>query len=156
MPISNDPFDPPGDTTKLEPFPETLEAMAARHARERALLERVETLATGMDAAFTIPGTSIPIGWDTVIGLVPVAGDTVSLGIAGYIASHGTVLGARKRHFAAMGGNIFVDWLIGLIPGLGDILDVGWRGNLRNAALLRKLAEARWERERAAAGIIDG
>ncbi len=149
-------YDDPQDTTKLEPFPETLEAMTARHARERALLERVEKLATGMDAAFNIPGTSIPIGWDTIIGLVPVAGDTVSLGIAGYIASHGTVLGAKKRHFLAMGGNVFVDWLIGLVPALGDILDIGWRGNLRNAALLRRVAEERWARERAEAGVIDG
>lgn len=143
------------DTTKLEPFPETADAVLARHARERAALERAERMARGMDAAFTIPGTNIPLGFDTLVGLIPGIGDTLSLGVAGFIASHGTALGASKRHYAAMAGNVFVDWLIGLIPLLGDIADIGWKGNLRNAALLRELAEKRWAEERAAAGVID-
>ena len=144
------------DTTKLDPFPESTDAVLARHARERATLERVERMAKGMDAAFTIPGTSIPLGFDTLVGLVPGIGDTLSLGVAGFIASHGTALGARRRDYVRMGGNIFVDWLIGLVPLLGDIVDIGWKGNLRNAALLREIAERRWAQERAAAGIIDG
>ena len=143
------------DTTKLEPFAETPDAVLARHARERATLERAEALAKGMDAAFTIPGTSIPLGFDTIVGLVPGIGDTLSLGAAAFIAGHGSQLGAGKRHYARMGVNVFVDWLIGLVPLIGDIFDIGWKGNLRNAALLRELAEARWASERAAAGIID-
>lgn len=134
---------------------ETQDALLMRHASERVLLERVESLAKTMDAAFTIPGTNIPLGVDTIVGLVPGIGDTVSLGIAGYIASHGLGLGARKRHMVRMGGNIFIDWLIGLVPLIGDIFDIGWRGNLRNAALLRNITEDRWADERARAGIID-
>ena len=146
----------PADTTKLEPFPETPDAVLARHARERAALVRAEKLAKGMDAAFTIPGTSIPLGFDTIVGLVPGVGDTVSLGVAAYIAGHGTQLGASKRHYLRMGGNVFIDWLIGLVPVIGDLFDIGWKGNLRNAALLRELAEKRWQSERERAGIIDG
>ena len=131
------------------------DALLDRHERERVQLERVERLAEKMDAAFIIPGTNIPIGADTIIGLVPAVGDTVSLGIAGYIAAHGFGLGARKRHMALMGGNIFIDWLIGLVPIIGDLFDIGWRGNLRNAALLRELCERRWDYERFDAGIID-
>lgn len=134
---------------------EDQDALLARHAREAAQLDRVEKLATTMDAAFTIPGTSIPIGLDTIVGLIPAIGDTASLGVAGYIASHGVGLGAKKRHFTRMGVNIFVDWLIGLVPVIGDLFDIGWRGNLRNAALLREISEARWAEERLAAGIID-
>ena len=144
------------DTTKLDAFPETHEALLARHARERAALERAEGMARGMDAAFTIPGTNIPLGFDTLVGLLPGVGDTISLGVAGVIAGHGAALGAGKRHYVRMAGNVFVDWLIGLIPLLGDIADIGWKGNLRNAALLREIAERRWAEERAAAGIIDG
>lgn len=134
---------------------ETQDDVLARHAREAAQLDRVEKLANTMDAAFNIPGTSIPIGLDTIVGLIPAIGDTASLGVAGYIASHGVGLGAKKRHFARMGVNIFVDWLIGLVPVIGDLFDIGWRGNLRNAALLRQLAEDRWAKERAAVGILD-
>ncbi|WP_298915953.1 DUF4112 domain-containing protein [uncultured Algimonas sp.] len=131
------------------------EAVLARHAAERVKLERVESLAKTMDAAFNVPGTNIPLGVDTLVGLVPGIGDTVSLGIAGYIASHGIGLKARKRHMVTMGGNIFVDWLIGLVPVIGDLFDIGWRGNLRNAALLRRVTEQRWAEERVAVGIID-
>jgi hypothetical protein len=131
------------------------DSLIARHAAERAQLERVEALARTMDAAFTIPGTNIPLGLDTIVGLVPGIGDTLSLGVAGYIASHGFRLKAKKRHMVRMGGNIFLDWLIGLVPLIGDIFDIGWRGNLRNAALLRQVTEDRWADERADVGIID-
>lgn len=134
---------------------ETQDAVLKRHNLEQKQLDRVESLARTMDAAFTIPGTNIPLGVDAIVGLVPGIGDTVSLGIAGYIASHGIGLKAKKRHMVQMGWNIFVDWLIGLVPIIGDIFDIGWRGNLRNAALLRKVAEDRWARERQDVGIID-
>lgn len=130
--------------------------LLARHAAEADILERAEGLARTMDAAFTIPGTSIPLGVDTLIGLIPGIGDTVSLGIAAFIVGHGQHMGAGKRHYAQMGFNVFIDWLIGLVPLIGDIFDIGWRGNLRNAALLRRLAEEKWAAERAAADIIDG
>lgn len=141
--------------TQPLPITETKDELLARHAVERAQLERVESLAKTMDAAFNIPGTNIPLGVDTIVGLIPAIGDTLSLGMAGYIASHGIGLGARKRHMVRMGGNIFVDWLIGLVPVIGDLFDIGWRGNLRNAALLREITEKRWAQERHAAGIID-
>jgi len=134
---------------------ETQDALLARHATEQVQLERVESLARTMDAAFTIPGTRIPLGLDAIVGLVPGIGDTVSLAIAAYIASHGIWLKAKKRHMVRMGGNIFLDWLIGLVPVIGDIFDIGWRGNLRNAALLRQITEDRWVNERAEVGIID-
>jgi len=37
--------------------------------------------------------------------------------------------------------NIFIDWLIGLVPIIGDIFDMGWKGNNKNAALLRAAME---------------
>lgn len=136
-------------------FSDAQDALLAQHAAEQVQLERVESLARTMDAAFTIPGTQIPLGLDTIVGLVPGIGDTVSLGIAGYIMSHGIGLKAKKRHMVQMGWNIVLDWLIGLVPIIGDIFDIGWRGNLRNAALLRRITETRWITERAEVGIID-
>ena len=34
--------------------------------------------------------------------------------------------------------NAIIDWLIGLIPLLGDVFDIGWKANLRNVALLKE------------------
>ena len=132
-----------------------IDPLLARHAEEREHLERAEALARTMDAAFNIPGTQIPVGIDTIVGLIPGIGDTISLGVAGYIASHGLGLRVKKRHLVVMAVNILLDWLIGLIPLIGDIFDIGWKGNLRNTSLLRRLSEERWAREREKAGIID-
>ena len=37
-------------------------------------------------------------------------------------------------------GNIVFDWAIGLTPGVGDFLDMGFRQNVRNVKLLEKAA----------------
>lgn len=100
-------------------------------------LEHVEALARLMDSRFKIPGIPIPLGLDTLIGFIPGIGDTIGLGVSGYIMTHARALGASKRLLLRMGGNVFVDWLIGLIPLIGDIFDWGWQANNRNAALLR-------------------
>lgn len=97
----------------------------------------VEALARRLDSQFTIPGTQLQLGLDAIIGLVPGIGDTLSLGIAGYIVLQAHSLGARKRTLTRMIYNIFIDWLIGLVPIIGDIFDMGWKGNNKNAALLR-------------------
>lgn len=131
---------PPG---YVDPLP----LLAERHESEAVQLESVESLARLMDAQFKIPGVPIPIGLDFIVGLIPGIGDTISLGVAGYIVMRAAGLGAKKRHLTQMGLNIFIDWLIGLVPVIGDLFDVGWRGNLRNTALLREIVEARWEAE---------
>ena len=91
-----------------------------------------------MDSKFQLPGTKINLGLDTIIGLIPGIGDTVGLGIAGYIVMRGAHIGVPKHKLAAMGANIFVDWLIGLIPIIGDLFDMGWKANNRNAQIIRE------------------
>lgn len=103
-----------------------------------AAVESVEALARLMDSQFTIPGTSFPIGLDTVIGLIPGVGDTIGLGVAGYIVMRGAQMGVPKRHLSVMGFNIGVDWLIGCVPVIGDLFDVGWKANNRNAQIIRE------------------
>ncbi len=111
-------------------------------------LTQLEGLAKLMDAQFNIPFLPIPIGLDTLIGLIPGIGDTISL-----VISSGIVLGAKKlgvgsRDLGRMGFNIFIDWLIGLVPIIGDLFDVGWRGNIRNVKILREVMEKKWADER--------
>ena len=98
---------------------------------------QVEDLAQLLDSQFGIPGTKIRLGLDTLIGLIPGIGDTVSLGIASFIIVQARRVGVRKRVLAQMSFNVFIDWLIGLVPVIGDLFDIGWKSNLRNAALLR-------------------
>ena len=51
----------------------------------RAVRMRVEALEKVLERAFHIPGTKIPVGLDTVIGLVPVLGDLVTAAMGAYI-----------------------------------------------------------------------
>ncbi len=98
----------------------------------------IENLAGLMDSRFTLPGTNISLGLDTIIGLIPGIGDTIGLGVSGYIIARSAKLGVPKRKLARMGMNSGIDWAIGTIPLIGDIFDVGWKANNRNAAILRK------------------
>lgn len=97
-----------------------------------------QTLAHWMDDRFTIPGTSIRFGLDPVLSLVPGAGDW----FAGLISSYFILLGVRADVPPAivlrMGFNVLTDIIIGSIPLLGDIFDVGWKANTKNAELLEK------------------
>lgn len=104
-------------------------------------LERLEALAAQMDSAFRIPGTSIRLGYDSLLGLVPGIGDTLALAPAGYILWKARGLGVPNTGLARMIGNVGIDAIIGSIPLIGDIFDVGFKANRRNVALLRKHLE---------------
>ncbi|MFN3232789.1 MAG: DUF4112 domain-containing protein [Alphaproteobacteria bacterium] len=101
-------------------------------------LERLDRLAGLLDDRFRIPGTSIRMGLDGLIGLIPGIGDTVALAPTAYVVLRAMELGAPKRLVARMAGNAFIDWLIGLIPLLGDVFDIGFKANRRNVELLRR------------------
>lgn len=99
-------------------------------------IERVEKLAEWLDARYVIPGTNFRIGGDGIIGLIPGVGDTITAGLSAYIIGEAVRAGCRKRVIAEMGWNAFIDWLIGMIPLVGDIFDVAHKANAKNARLL--------------------
>lgn len=108
------------------------------HKDKEALVQSVEKLARLMDSRFNIPGIPIRLGLDTIIGLIPGIGDTIGLGISGYIIAQSKRVGVNKTTIYKMIANVFIDWLIGIVPILGDLFDWGWQANNRNAGLLRQ------------------
>ncbi|WP_233544877.1 DUF4112 domain-containing protein [Pseudooceanicola sediminis] len=110
---------------------------AERHAR----LLRLERLARNLDSALRLPGTPIRFGWDSIVGIIPGVGDTVMLLPALWIVMEGWRMGVRKRALSRMAFNTGADWLMGSVPLLGDIFDIGWKGNLRNVAVIRRELE---------------
>lgn len=97
---------------------------------------RANRIARVMDELVRIPGTPIRFGLDALIGLVPGAGDVVTGGISAYLLVAATRLGAPPAVIARMTGNILLDLALGAIPVLGDLFDVAWKANTRNAAML--------------------
>ncbi len=143
-PASDPDIVPPGAQSRLE-------ELNARHDVEAASLARLEGLATLMDAQFNIPFLPIPIGLDTLVGLIPGIGDTISMGVSGFIIAGAGRLDVPRSKLGSMCGNMLIDWIIGLVPIIGDLFDIGWRGNMRNVRIAREHIEVRWETERAAA-----
>lgn len=125
-----------------------LDALETRQAKDWVSLNQLEGIANLMDAQFSIPFTPIRLGLDTIIGLIPGIGDTISFGVAGYIIFQAKQMGASSGQVLRMVFNSFIDWLIGLVPLIGDLIDMGWQSNLRNTRYLRAVMEAKWAEER--------
>lgn len=106
-------------------------------------IEHLRQLAHIMDGAFTIPGTNIRMGVDSILGLIPVIGDTLSVAISGYIYTFAKNAGVPWYQRVRMIWNIFIDWLIGIVPFLGDIFDIGFKANLKNVDIIIAYHEKR-------------
>ncbi|WP_234572290.1 DUF4112 domain-containing protein [Rhodohalobacter sp. 614A] len=94
-----------------------------------------------LDSHFTIPGTNIKFGIDPVLGLFSGIGDLAGASLSIYFMFYATRLGAESSIILRMFMNILADLTIGSIPILGDLFDVAWKANLRNAKLLEKLEQ---------------
>ena len=93
-------------------------------------------LAHRMDNAFRLPVIGVRVGWDSILGLVPVVGDALALAPAAYILKEAHRMGVGPAKLVRMGANLGVDLAIGVIPLVGDIFDIGWNANVRNVDLL--------------------
>ena len=113
-----------------------------------ARLERLRSVARLMDTRFRLPLVPFRFGLDSVIGLVPVVGDTVSWAVAAWIVVEARKLGAPPDVVARMLANTIFDWGIGLVPLAGDVLDAGVRSNIRNVRLLEETLARRGQASR--------
>ena len=99
---------------------------------------RVEALEKLLERAFHIPGTKIPFGLDSIIGLVPVLGDLITAAMGAYIVWEARNLGMSKWQLIRMTANIGIDTAIGAIPIVGDAFDLVWRSNTKNLRIIKK------------------
>ncbi len=98
----------------------------------------LDSLSDLMDSRFRIPGTNIRFGLDFLVGLVPVAGDIVTFAFSGLLVVSMAQKGVSGMVVVKMLGNILLDSLVGSIPFLGDLFDLGFKANRRNYRLLRE------------------
>src|SRR5687767_10088026 len=95
-------------------------------------------LADLLDQRFTIPGTSIRIGLDPIISLIPGVGDLLANLTGSLILVIAAQLGVPKVVLVRMGINIAINTIIGVIPIFGDIISIWFRSNVRNVELLQR------------------
>ena len=106
--------------------------------REIPQLRWVDGFSQLLDTKFKIPGTEQRFGLDFILGLVPGAGDMISLGMSGILVATMAKHGASSKLVAKMLINVFLDATVGSIPILGNIFDLVYKANYRNAVLMRE------------------
>jgi hypothetical protein len=122
--------------------PGTFERIEKLERREvEAALARLNMLARTMDSLFAIPGTRLRLGVDSLIGLVPIAGDVVAHAISAYLIWEARKLGVSKFTLWRMVGNTLIDTVVGAVPLVGDAFDVVFRANMKNMRLLQRHLE---------------
>jgi Domain of unknown function (DUF4112) len=99
-------------------------------------LKSIERLAKLMDTAWGIPFTRWRFGLDSVVGLIPGAGDAVNLGVSLYTLNLARKLGAPNSLLLRMAANAGIDFGVGSIPVVGDIFDLFFKSNTRNLKML--------------------
>ena len=103
-----------------------------------ANLKGINALAKLMDSQFRIPGTEYRFGLDSVIGLIPGVGDLSTFAVSGYMLTLMAKNGASGFVMARMILNILIDAIVGSIPLVGDIFDLGFKANNRNMKLMQE------------------
>jgi len=103
-------------------------------------LEELRRLAVLLDSAFRIPGTNLRFGLDAVLGLIPGLGDMSTPAFSVLILVQGVRMRLPLVVQSRMVLNAALDMLFGLVPVVGDLIDIGWKANLRNLALLERHA----------------
>lgn len=117
-----------------------LEAPVRRHVE---IEKGLDDLAHYLDGLFRIPGTGWRFGLDSIVGLVPNVGDTLTSFASFYILIAGVRYGVPKITLLRMAFNIGLDYLIGTIPFIGDAFDFVWKANKQNMDLIRERATGR-------------
>ena len=104
----------------------------------QAVRQRVEAMEKLLERLFVIPGTKRTVGLDVILDVVPVVGDVAAAALGAYIIWEAKNLGMSKAQMARMGGNVGIDWLLGLIPVIGIIPDFFFRSNTRNLRIIKR------------------
>jgi hypothetical protein len=102
--------------------------------------ESLKRLGWLMDDLIRVPGLGWRFGLDALVGLIPGFGDTATSLVSFYILVSAVRYRVPKVTLLRMGLNIAIDYLVGSLPLVGDLLDAWWKSNQMNVELLSKRA----------------
>lgn len=109
-------------------------------AEVEAAERRIAAVARLLDDLITVPGTRRRIGLDSIVGLIPGAGDVVSAVVGVWILVESARFRLPPIVLARMVANVVVDLAVGAVPVLGDAFDFVFKSNTRNLELFRRHA----------------
>ena len=103
-----------------------------------AALLKAQKLANLLDTAIKLPFIPIKIGLDSIVGLIPGAGDALMLFVSLRIVWLGKSLDMPNALVAQMVKNSAIDFGLGFIPFVGDIIDVFYKANQKNVRVMER------------------
>lgn len=103
--------------------------------------DQISQIAWLLDNAFRIPGLKWRFGLDSLIGLIPGAGDLVSTAMALLLLIRAFQFRLPGIVVTRMVLNSLIDLVIGSIPLFGDIFDFAWKSNSMNMKLFHQYAQ---------------
>jgi hypothetical protein len=86
-------------------------------------------------------------GWESVIGIIPFAGDAFGVGMAIMLfkKANGVEGGLDNNIRMRMILNILLDFLVGLVPFIGDLADAAFKCNTKNVRLLEQALDNKYK-----------
>jgi hypothetical protein len=115
--------------------------MDLQRKKQIEIEQGLDDLARYLDGLFRIPGTGWRFGLDSIIGLIPNVGDTLTSVASFYILFAGVRYGVPKITLLRMAFNIGLDYVVGMVPFIGDAFDFFWKSNKQNMDLIRERGE---------------
>ncbi|KAL0091400.1 hypothetical protein J3Q64DRAFT_1709234 [Phycomyces blakesleeanus] len=97
-------------------------------------LGNIKQIAHWLDSA--VPGSPIPLGLDPFLSLIPFIGGFLGSLFAMYQIYLSTQFGIPLWLLLRMLLNVFIDFMLGMIPVAGSFLDMFYKANLWNAEAL--------------------
>ena len=109
--------------------------------QQQSVLALLDLLSFVMDRLFEAPGTKVRFGLNTVLLLLPIAGDALSSAVSMAILAVGLSVFRVPRIVAArMMMNALIDASVGWVPVLGDLFNLWFKADTRNVRLLMEYA----------------
>ncbi|KAF2835346.1 hypothetical protein M501DRAFT_907664, partial [Patellaria atrata CBS 101060] len=103
------------------------------------ILSKMRTRAYNLDCSlFNLFG--VRFGWSSVLGIIPAAGDAIDAAMALLLVWRCSKVecGLGSVALVSMLLNVLLDFVVGLIPLVGDLADAGFKANSRNVRVLEK------------------
>ncbi len=101
-------------------------------------LLQAQKLANLTDTAVRLPVIGVRVGLDFLIGLIPGVGDAIMVLVALRIVQLGRRIGVPKPLLKRMVRNCLVDFGLGFIPIVGDIVDIFYKANRANVRMMEQ------------------
>ncbi|ODV97251.1 hypothetical protein PACTADRAFT_84463 [Pachysolen tannophilus NRRL Y-2460] len=125
-------IDPPKKIKRKRQIPKGLSAQDAK------IFEKIKRRSYHLDMLFSFIG--LRFGWNGLLGAIPVIGSGLS--VINSILLYRMVFEFSMKlpitiHLQLL-ANIMVDFLLGFIPIVGDLIEVGYKANSRNALIIEK------------------